>query len=165
MIIVTTAKSGQALRDYAFTRSSNPRVAVFPESGLSASEEAQWLEQEMANYDEVITFSPFIISDAPKGSLSILDSAQICIEHGDHIQKVLSKLGYRGSIGTLAKNKIDKFEKLVKNANSTEEIDLASQELISSVGESIERVLALKGSRRQAQHLMEVLSCEVYGSH
>lgn len=76
MLKIITAIHGQALRDYAATKATNKRVAIFPEAGLSPLEQSVFIKNEESNYDEVITFSPYIISSVQQSMVHVIDSKQ-----------------------------------------------------------------------------------------
>lgn len=70
---IVTAKDAKVLRDYAATKQACDNVAIFPESGRSAAEQADFIRTLPQDIAEISTFSPFIISDAPAGCLQVLD--------------------------------------------------------------------------------------------
>ena len=136
---VVTAKSWQALRDFAKTITGNRRISIFPEHGLSPNEQAAFLKQNEGRFTSVITFSPFIVSDAK--DLHILDS-DTEVKMGSSINKVTLTLWRRETIGDLAKDKLTRLRAKSQNA-TVQELDGIIKESYE-LGDSVERVLFIR---------------------
>lgn len=142
---IITAMEGETLRDYAKSKDGENRVAIFPEAGLSASEQAAFLLTSGDDFDEVITFSPFIISDAVAGSLMVLDSdSDVSLKLGDSISRISMKLGYPETIGGIALSVIKEAREQLESATSAEEITGLISDINHTLGDSVEKVLFVK---------------------
>lgn len=135
---VVTAKKDQVLRDFAESVKGNNHIAIFPERGLSPDEQAAFLKNNTGNYKAVITFSPYIVSDADDSH--VLDvNGHTEIDMGCSINKVNLSLWRRETIGDIAQDKLDELRKLR---------DVTPKELLQGIideayklGDSVERVL------------------------
>lgn len=96
------------------------------------------MKNNTGNYKTVITFSPYIVSDAD--DLHVLDvNEHTEIDMGCSINKVNLSLWRRESIGDIAQDKLDELRKLR---------DVTPKELLQGIideayklGDSVERVL------------------------
>lgn len=157
-IIVTTARSGDALRRYAEQNADKPRVAIFPEQGLSPEEQAAFLAQHGEGYDEVITFSPFIVSDAARDALNILDlsreeATKLNIKHGDSINRITKGLWRPSTIGGLAQSRIDSYRDTLEKTRSVEQIDDLIDTAYRELGDSVERILLIDQAIKKCEAL------------
>lgn len=155
-LMITTAFDGPALREYAATKAGNKRIAIFPETGLSANEQAGFILEHGASYDEIVTFSTFIISDAQNGSLNILGNhrADGCsIRHGDSVNKVCMNLGRRSTIGDIAQAKIDQAYAVVRETKCPVQISSSIDSISHELGDSTEKILFLKFAYNKADSL------------
>lgn len=150
MTLVITALSGEHLRHYAEINAGNKLIAVFPEHGLSPQEQAAFLVYEGHRYTEVITFSPFIISDAAE--LKILEG-DTGITQGDSVKTILMKLGQEKSIGHVVAGKLDKAAMLIEKSESLAELNEINDE-IEQLGNSEEVIILLNISYRKYNQLL-----------
>lgn len=147
MTIVVTAVDGAVLRKAASGKVTAVRtyfshlvfgkvdlkvkIARYPENGLTAQEQANWMKKVGSRYDIVITVSPWIISDAK--DVRIIGKSEDCVvKFGDSVNKVVMSIWRHQTIGQLA---LDKIEQL----RDSGDIDLVYQQ----VGDSIERIMLL----------------------
>jgi hypothetical protein len=146
MPIVTTAKDGQTLRDYANLIKHDKNVIIFPESGLSANEQTAFMLSTGDKYTEVVTFSSFIISDAAEDQLKILDdeSFQCPVHHGDSINKVTMGIWRRETIGDSALEKLTEARTKLNSANSEVAINKIIKSLSRQLSDSVEKMFFLK---------------------
>lgn len=143
--IVTTARSGEMLREYAAKMSGCDGIVAFPEAGLSPIEQACFMEQSAGRYCEVITFSSFIISDADVGCLRVLGAeANVYIKHGDSVNRVTMSLGQRDTIGSIAAAKLASARSAVSKALSADDINEIIDGVVRLLGDSVEKTLFVK---------------------
>jgi len=142
---VITAISGKNLREYADNRDAHPdsRVAIFPECSLDPNEQAAWLLENQDRFDEVITFSPFIISDATRDELVILDGEDDYFHHqGDSVNKITMCLhGRRETVGDRVTNYFKNIHEEWYNGGSN--IDELMKKA-DKMGDSVEKILLIK---------------------
>lgn len=135
---VITATNGKVLRDYAndflLKKATTERVAVFPEAGLDANEQAAFVLENNNKYDVVFTLSPFIISDAK--NLTVLGELDSKPKFGDSVNKVTMNLWRRETVGDIAKQKVEDFRTMQPSD------DLIS-DIYNELGDSVERVLLI----------------------
>lgn len=135
---VITATSGKVLRDYAndflLKKATNERVAVFPEAGLDANEQAAFVLENKDKFDVVITLSPFIISDSK--NLTVLGELGSKPKFGDSVNKVTMNLWRRETVGDIAKQKVEEFR-------SMQPSDDLIGDIYNELGDSVERVLLI----------------------
>ena len=155
MPIITTAKDGQTLRDYATSIKHDKNVLIFPESGLSANEQAAFLLSIGDKYSEVVTFSSFIISDAAEDQLKILDdkSFQCPVNHGDSVNKITMALGRRQTIGDSALATLAQASTKIVTANRTVDIDNIIKSISNKLGDSVEKMFFLKDAYAKIDRL------------
>jgi hypothetical protein len=155
MTTVTTAKSGKALREYASTKRGDKNVAVFPECGLSASEQASFMISNAHKYTEIITFSNYIISDTKDSKLNIIDdqSHQCPINHGDSVNRISLILGRRETVGDVVVCRLILLRKYLDIANSKESIQEVIDLVYSEIGDCIEKVLFVKSAMDKQKRL------------
>ena len=140
---VVTASSGQMLRDYASRRRGQPRVAVFPESGLSPGEQAAFMNEYADQYDEIVTFSPFIISDARPNALRVLDQPFHDLCRGDSVNRIVMRLGQGHTIGGGVRAQLDRAIAAFSDATTAEAIDEVIRGL-NHLGDSVEEITTVK---------------------
>lgn len=140
-MVITTARNGQLLREYAKSKQGMERVAIFPEAGHSSEEQAFFLKNNVENYDEIVTFSAYIISDAAPGSLQILDDLNRtnAIRHGDSVNKIGMALWHRFTIGSQAYETLESARNQLPLLRSREEIEALISNIAESLGDSIEK--------------------------
>jgi hypothetical protein len=136
---VVTAKEGKTLRDFAKSVENNNLIAIFPEHGLSPNEQAAWLKENEGRFISVITFSPFIVSDAQ--DLHVMDS-DVNIDMGSSVNKVTLVLWRSETIGDVAKDKLKQLRDKSEKANK-EDLQAIIDEAYE-LGDSVERVLFIK---------------------
>ncbi len=140
-MIVVTARNGAALRELAKQAEGNKHIAIFPESGLSPTEQAGFLKANANSYTTVITFSPFIISDAEE--VNVIDDKEIDIEMGSSVNKIVLHLWRKETIGDIALTKIKALREQLDVAQTKDDIDLIITDAYE-LGDSIERLLFIK---------------------
>jgi len=157
MTIIITARDGKTLRDYAASRSGNPRTAIFPEMGLSPDEQAAFLEEHGGEYDEVITFSAFIVSDASPGSLQVLgeDPADVPLKQGDSVNKITMKLWRSDTIGNRGQAILDDARNRLGLADDRRSVEKIIHSVYESLGDSVERVLFIRTAMSKADSLAD----------
>jgi hypothetical protein len=133
---VITAKSGPILRKYAEQFKGNAQVSIFPECGLSPSEQAFYLKECGAGLSLIITFSPYIISDSDNVHVIDLD---IETQMGASINKISMMIWRRETIGELANDKLMMLRASIKTANK-EQIEAIINQAYE-LGDSVERTL------------------------
>ena len=143
MIKVTTATSGQTLRAYADGKRNDGRVAIFPEAGLDANEQAAWLADHGDNFDEVITLSAFIISDAPTEQIHVIDKPNHELVHGQSVVKVTMRLWRSSTIGDRAKSTLTAFHERISAEADPDKADRLINAIDKAVGDSVERSMLL----------------------
>lgn len=135
---IYTSKSGAILREYVRNIDlKSSRVAIFPEHGLDANEQAQWLKENRELYDEVYTLSPFILSDSKEVILissSLEANHSSGIKFGDSVNKVTMKLWRGCTVGDIAKEQIER----IRETCATEE---EAYDAADHLGDSVEKVL------------------------
>jgi len=131
---IITATTGKLLREHIKGIRVTNRIAIFPESGLDANEQAAFVKENIRDYDVVFTLSPFIISDAP--SLTVLGEVETKPKFGDSVNSVVMHLWRSQTIGDLALEKIDEL----RTHPVTDEL---IENIYKEVGDSIERVFLL----------------------
>jgi hypothetical protein len=138
-MIVVTARSGEALRAYAKQAEGNKQVALFPEYGLSPTEQAGFLKANANRYIIVITFSPFIISDAEL--VNVLDTPEIDIDikHGLSVNTINLVIWRNETIGDIALGRFNDLGSRLDKANSACEIQNVINDTFRQLGDSIER--------------------------
>jgi hypothetical protein len=140
---VITAEDGKTLRDFAAnqagfgTNEIKDNIAVFPESGLNAEEQANWLLQNKDRFDMVITFSPFIVSDALPQDLTVLDRVYQHTQ-GNSVNKITMNLWHSQTVGAIISQEIDKLKDQVSLIKTQEDID-ALLSKTDHLGDSVEK--------------------------
>lgn len=142
MVTVVTAKSGTLLREYALKNHDKDGVVIFPEYGLSPSEQADYMYSEGHKYSEIITYSPFIISDAKK--LVILDTKHHNFKFGDSVNTITMNLGTKETIGTLGINLIEESQSKVEKATNEQDIKDIIKYVDRNIGDCIEKVFFIQ---------------------
>ena len=141
---VTTALNGTRLRDYAQGHVDNPRVSIFPEAGLSPDEQAAFLLERGDEFDEIITFSPFILSDTPQEALNVLDDEQgVFVENhrqGASVNKITMNWR-RETIGEIAKQHFDALREKALGDETPDYEALMRQAY--DMGDSVEQTLLI----------------------
>jgi hypothetical protein len=137
---VITAEDGKTLRDFALENRKD-HVAVFPECGLNAEEQANWLLQNKDRFDMVITFSPFIVSDALPQDLTVLDRVYQHTQ-GNSVNKITMNLWRSQTVGAIISQEIDKLKDQVSLIKTQEDID-ALLSKTDHLGDSVEKHLLL----------------------
>lgn len=144
MVTVVTAKSGSLLREYASKNHDKDGVVIFPEYGLSPSEQADYMYSEGHKYSEIITYSPFIISDAKK--LVILDTEHHSLKFGDSVNRITMNLGAKETIGTLGINLIEESRCKVEKSTTESDIKEVINYVDRNIGDCIEKILFIKSA-------------------
>lgn len=149
--MVTTAISGEVLRLYSARHRDDPKVAVFPESGLSPTEQSNFLRIHSFRYEEIITFSSYIISDAPNGYLRVLDAkpVDINIQHGQSVNSITAALGCCRTIGSMASERLTRAASTVEGASSPEDIQRIIDDVTANLGDSVEKNLFISTALRR----------------
>lgn len=140
-MIVITARNGKTLRQLAKQAEGNKHIAIFPEAGLSPTEQAAFLKTNANSYTSVITFSPFIISDAEE--VNILDDNDLEIEMGSSVNKIILCLWRKETIGDIGLSKIKALRNQLDVAQTKDTIDLIITQAYE-LGDSIERMFFIK---------------------
>lgn len=135
---VITAKEGCVLRDFAHSQKDNKDISIFPESGLSPNEQASFLKDNAGKFTSVITFSPFIVSDA--SDLHVLDDKHANVQMGSSINKVTMQLWRRETIGDIAKDALQVLRTQSEKACTESELNNIITQCYE-LGDSVERVL------------------------
>ena len=152
--VVTTAANAQMLRDYASTKQNDPKVAIFPENGRSAAEQATYLSTKDDSISEIITFSPFIISDAAPGCLNVLDlsESQHNIHYGDSVNRVTLRLWRKSTIGACAEAYIESVRAKVSNTSNVEHLETLAEQM-DHVGDSVEKHILMNSIYKKIDQL------------
>lgn len=139
-LTVTTASNAQLLRDYAATKQHDAGVVIFPENNRSAAEQASIISELAPDTVEVITFSPFVLSDAPTGSLQILDSGEAShgIKHADSVNRITMRLWRRSTIGQVGEAAIEQIRSQMQQTDDVATLETLANTL-TALGDSIER--------------------------
>lgn len=140
---ITTAIDGDTLRKYAERVTGDPGICVFPEARLSPSEQASFVQQNGYRFDEIITFSSFIISDAEDGCVTVLDRECHGVRHGDSINKVCMNLWRRETIGDVVESKFENVRLRIERAETDSVLELLLNEVAYSFGDSVEKLLLM----------------------
>jgi len=148
---VVTAERGKALRDYAKKFTGVERVAIFPESGLSPNEQALFIKARGSDFDIIITFSAFIISDADE--VEIIDCEKK-IKAGSSINQITMSLWRSQTVGELVKDKFTSLRQVANNGKQ-EQIDCAIDQAYQ-LGDSIERTLFISFALSKANSLADL---------
>lgn len=135
---VITARNGKALRNLASKFSKMKHIATFPEMGLTAAEQANFIKNNRGNYESIITLSPFIISDAH--TVNVIDDPNISIEMGSSVNKITMMLWRKETIGEIGVSTINQLKERLKDAKSGEEIGAIIDDAYT-LGDSIERTM------------------------
>lgn len=153
---VTTAANAQTLRDYAATKRHCSAVAIFPESGCSAAEQADFIRTLKSDIEEVITFSPFIISDAPPGCLHVLDlsDSQHGIKQADSVNRITMRLWRKSTIGAMGDTAIEAIRTQVNETSDVAQLEALADRL-SELGDSVERHILLTAIYRKSDQCRE----------
>lgn len=152
-VLVTTAKSGEVIRSYAESVKGKDRISVFPESGLTMLEQAEFVSKYGHLYNEIVTLSPFIVSEAETGCLTILDASEDDdhFRHGTSITTISMNLWTHKTIGHNAESKLNEARSKGRNSSTIGDINQSIKDCFK-VGESIERsfiVQELTGCKRK----------------
>lgn len=143
-MMVITAQNGDKLREFASQAEGDKNIAIFPESGLSAQEQAAFLKKNADRFTSVITFSPYIISDAAKVKVIDDHEHEIDIRHGSSVNDINLKLWRIETIGDIALDRFQDLEIKLDKANSEREVQNVINTTFKQLGDSIERSFFLQ---------------------
>jgi len=146
---VVTAKSGKVLREYAASKTNVDRVVIFPENGLDPNEEAAFITENAGKFDEIITFSPFILSDMLPENIVVLDFDgtelydDTIYRQGCSVNWITMTLWRASTTGDVAIKHFDDIrETFNASGNSNELVDELCKKA-NKMGDSVEKTLLI----------------------
>jgi len=142
-MFVITAHDGKLLREFADTMKGKDDIAVFPEAGLSPNEQAAFIKDNAGKFKTVITFSPFIISDADK--VDVIDAAggPSSDLKAASANKITMKLWRKETISDIAMDNLKGYYEQIRQAETLASLEDLDNSIYNTLGDSVERVLLL----------------------
>lgn len=132
--------SGKNVREYV--KQMGDSVIAFPETQLDVNEQAGYVNTLFEDGPDIVTLSPWIISDTLEDDLFVLDDDLYLNEtsfntYGASVNKITMKvLGRHCTMGTKSKAELESYADNIENY-TVADIDY-------KFGESVEKMLVLK---------------------